>query len=146
MVAIGLGGPEKGFPRADFAPFFARARAAGYDAVAHAGETAGAEHVREAVIDLGARRVQHGVRAVEDEAVLRLLAERKVCCDLALTSNQCLKVVEDVKDHPVRRMHGGGGARHALHRRPAVLRDRPEPRVRARPPRARLLSDASSGS
>jgi adenosine deaminase len=108
VVAIGLGGPEKGFPRADFAPFFARARAAGYDAVAHAGETAGADHVRQAVIDLGARRVQHGVRAVEDEAVLRLLAERRVCCDVALTSNECLKVVEEVKDHPLRRMQAAG--------------------------------------
>ncbi len=108
VVAIGLGGPEKGFPRTDFAPFFARARAAGYDAVAHAGETAGAEHVRQAVLDLGARRVQHGVRAVEDETVLCLLAERGVCCDVALTSNQCLKVVREVKDHPVRRMIAAG--------------------------------------
>ncbi len=108
VVAIGLGGPEKGFPRADFAPWFARARAAGYDAVAHAGETAGAEHVRQAVLDLGVRRVQHGIRAVEDESVLRLLAERRICCDVALTSNECLKVVPAVKDHPLRRMMAAG--------------------------------------
>jgi adenosine deaminase len=108
VVAIGLGGPEKGFPRAAFAPWFARVRAAGYDAVAHAGETAGAEHVREAVVELGARRVQHGVRAVEDESVLRLLAERRICCDVALTSNQCLKVVSELRDHPVRRMIAAG--------------------------------------
>src|SRR5262249_59887302 len=90
------------------APWCARVGAAGYDAVAHAGETAGAEHVREAVLELGARRVQHGVRAVEDESVLRLLADRRICCDVALTSNQCLKVVSELKDHPVRRMIAAG--------------------------------------
>jgi aminodeoxyfutalosine deaminase len=108
VVAIGLGGPEAGFPRKDMKPFFDRARAAGYPAVAHAGETGGAEHVREAVLDLHARRVQHGVRAVEDEATLRLLAERQVCCDVAITSNECLKVATNVADHPVRRLLAAG--------------------------------------
>jgi adenosine deaminase len=75
VVAIGLGGPEEGFPRRQAAPYFELARRAGYPAVAHAGETAGADHVRQAVLELGARRVQHGVRAVEDEATVRLLAE-----------------------------------------------------------------------
>lgn len=108
VVAIGLGGPEAGFPRNRFAPYFERARAAGYAAVAHAGETAGAEHVRQAVLDLKVRRVQHGVRAVEDEATLRLLAERGICCDVALTSNECLKVVPEVRAHPLRRMMEAG--------------------------------------
>ena len=108
VVAIGLGGPEAGFPRSRFAPYFERARAAGYDAVAHAGETAGAEHVRQAVLDLKVRRVQHGVRAVEDPDTLRLLAERGICCDVALTSNECLKVVPEVKAHPLRAMMAAG--------------------------------------
>jgi aminodeoxyfutalosine deaminase len=108
VVAIGLGGPEEGFPRVAVAPFFERARRAGYPAVAHAGETAGAEHVRQAVLELHARRIQHGVRAVEDEATLRLLAERNVCCDVALTSNQCLKVVPDLRSHPLRRLMAAG--------------------------------------
>jgi aminodeoxyfutalosine deaminase len=108
VVAIGLGGPEYGFPRRDFAPFFDRARAAGYAAVAHAGETAGAEHVREAVMDLHVRRVQHGVRAVEDEAVLSLLAKRDICCDVALTSNLCLKVAPDLARHPLPRLLAAG--------------------------------------
>jgi adenosine deaminase len=108
VVAIGLGGPEEGFPRALLAPYFARARAAGYAAVAHAGETEGALHVRQAVVDLQVERVQHGVRAVEDEATLRLLAERNVCCDVALTSNECLKVFPDLRAHPLRRMIAAG--------------------------------------
>jgi aminodeoxyfutalosine deaminase len=110
VVAIGLGGPEQGFPRSPFAPFFDRARALGYACVAHAGETAGAEHVRQAVLDLGARRIQHGVHAVEDESVLELLAERAVCCDVALTSNTCLTPYRDVRTHPIRRMLAAGVA------------------------------------
>jgi aminodeoxyfutalosine deaminase len=108
VVALGLGGPETGLPRAMFKEWFLRAREAGYWTVAHAGETGGADHVRQAVIDLGVRRVQHGVRAAEDPAVLRLLAERHVCCDMALTSNECLKVVPSVAAHPLRRFIEAG--------------------------------------
>jgi len=108
IIALGLGGPEAGLPRSDFAPWFARALDAGYPTVAHAGETGGAGHVRQAVVDLHARRVQHGVRAVEDPTVLALLAERRVCCDVALTSNECLKVVPSVAAHPLRRMLNAG--------------------------------------
>ena len=108
VVALGLGGPEAGFPRRRFAPYFERARRAGYACVAHAGETAGADHVRQAVTELGARRVQHGVRAAEDDAVLSLLAERGVCCDVALSSNLCLKVAKDLSAHPLRRLAAAG--------------------------------------
>jgi aminodeoxyfutalosine deaminase len=108
VVAIGLGGPEAGFPRSAAAPYFARARALGSPAVAHAGETAGAEHVRQAVVELGVRRVQHGVRAVEDESVLRLLAERGICCDVALTSNTLLTIYRDLASHPLPRLLEAG--------------------------------------
>jgi aminodeoxyfutalosine deaminase len=108
VVAIGLGGPEKGLPRSKFAPYFARARAAGYPAVAHAGETGGSDQVRQAALALKARRIQHGVRAVEDEAVLELLAERDICCDVCLTSNACLTPFTDLKAHPIRRMIEAG--------------------------------------
>lgn len=108
VVAIGLGGPEQGFPRSPFAPFFDRARSLGYACVAHAGETAGAEHVRQAVLDLGARRIQHGVHAVEDEGVLGLLAERGICCDVALTSNTFLTPYRDVRTHPIHRLLAAG--------------------------------------
>ena len=108
IVALGLGGPEQGLPRSRFARWFEQARAAGYLTVAHAGETGGPDHVRQAVVDLAVRRVQHGVRAVEDPAVLALLAERDICCDIALTSNECLKVVGSVAAHPLRRFMEAG--------------------------------------
>jgi len=104
IVAIGLGGPEQGYPRSAAVPYFERARRCGYAAVAHAGETGPAEHVRQAVIELRARRVQHGVHAVDDEETLRLLVERDVCCDVALTSNECLTVYRDLRSHPLRRL------------------------------------------
>jgi aminodeoxyfutalosine deaminase len=108
VVAIGLGGPEQGFPRTLVRPYFDRARQAGYPAVAHAGETGGPEHVREAVLDLKVRRVQHGVRAVEDPATVRLLAEREVCCDVALTSNTFLTVYRELSAHPLRQLLAAG--------------------------------------
>jgi aminodeoxyfutalosine deaminase len=104
VVALGLGGPEPGLPRNRFIPFFERARAAGYHTLAHAGETVGADHVRQAVVDLGVSRVQHGVRACEDPSTLHLLAQQGICCDVALTSNECLGVVNDVSEHPLRQM------------------------------------------
>jgi len=110
VVAIGLGGPERGFPRSMFAPYFERARRAGYPAVAHAGETGGAEHVRQAVEELEVLRVQHGVHAVDDPATLDLLAERDICCDVALSSNACLTDFQDLRAHPLRSMLAAGVA------------------------------------
>ncbi len=108
VVALGLGGPEEGFPRDGFAESFTRARRAGYAVVAHAGETGGADHVRQAVVDLGARRIQHGVRAAEDPSVLRLLSERSICCDVAISSNIRLKVYPDLASHPLKRLLAAG--------------------------------------
>ena len=108
VLALGLGGPEAGFPRRDFAPFFERAQRAGYALVAHAGETGPAEHVRQAVVELHVRRVQHGVRASDDPELLALLAARGICCDLALTSNTLLTVYRDLPAHPLRRMLAAG--------------------------------------
>lgn len=108
VVAIGLGGPEAGFPRERFGPYFDRARRAGYPAVAHAGETGGAEHVREAVERLKVRRIQHGIHAVDDSVTLRMLAEQGICCDVALTSNVHLTAFTDLREHPLLRMLEAG--------------------------------------
>lgn len=101
VVGMGLGGPEVGFARTLAEPYFARARRAGYATVAHAGETAGAEHVEQAITTLLARRVQHGVHAVDDPATLALLRERDICCDVALTSNLLLTSFQDLAQHPL---------------------------------------------
>jgi adenosine deaminase len=85
-----------------------RVRYAGKETKAHAGEFGGADNVREAVEVLGVRRVQHGVRAVEDPAVVALLKERGVTCDVCPISNVKLKVAPSMKLHPLRRLFDAG--------------------------------------
>lgn len=85
-----------------------RVRAAGKETKAHAGEFGGAKNVREAVEILGVRRVQHGVQSVDDAAVLRLLAERGVTCDVCPISNVKLRVAPSMRQHPIRRMVDAG--------------------------------------
>jgi aminodeoxyfutalosine deaminase len=108
VVGLGLGGPEVNLPRTLFAPYFERARRAGYPVVAHAGETGPAEHVRQAVVDLKARRVQHGIHAVDDPSVMALLVQQQIPCDLALTSNLLLTSSRDLATHPIRQLLAAG--------------------------------------
>jgi aminodeoxyfutalosine deaminase len=108
VVAAGMGGPEVGFPRTLALQFFDRARAAGYPVVSHAGETGGADHVLEAVLQLKARRIQHGVHAVDSPEAVRMLAEHAICCDVALTSNLLLTSFRGLQEHPIRQMLAAG--------------------------------------
>lgn len=101
LVAIGLGGYEVGFPAEPYESHFARARALGLRSVPHAGETEGAHSVRAAVEVLGADRIGHGVRCLEDAALVADLAEREVMLEVCPTSNDLLQVVESVADHPL---------------------------------------------
>jgi aminodeoxyfutalosine deaminase len=101
LVAIGLGGYEVGFPAAPYRPHFQRAAALGLPAVPHAGETEGADSVRQAVIELGAVRIGHGVRCLEDPDVVDLLVEREIMLEVCPTSNDLLQVVARLEDHPL---------------------------------------------
>ena len=107
VVALGLVADERGHPVAGAAEAFAVARDAGLGVVPHAGELAGPAEVR-AAVGLGADRIQHGVRAVEDPAVLELLAERGVCLDVCPTSNVVLGVYPSLEEHPLPRLLDAG--------------------------------------
>ncbi len=85
-----------------------RARDADKETKAHAGEFGGAENVRHAVEHLGVRRVQHGVRAVEDPAVVALLVREGVTLDITPISNVKLGVVRSLREHPLRRLMQAG--------------------------------------
>src|SRR6195952_2167985 len=74
LVGFGLGGPEIGVPRPQFAPHFAAARAAGLHSVPHAGETTGPGTIWDALRELGAERIGHGVSAVTDPSLVEHLA------------------------------------------------------------------------
>lgn len=99
VVAIGLGGPEKAFPPEPFAALFEEAMARGLRSNPHAGEDAGAESIRAALDSLKAERIQHGVRAVDDDALVRELAERRIPLAMCLTSNLRLGVFGSLEEH-----------------------------------------------
>jgi aminodeoxyfutalosine deaminase len=101
VAGISLGGSESRFPPAPFARAFAIAREGGLKSAPHAGETAGPESIRSALDDLGADRLRHGVRAVEDPALLAELAERGVVCDVTPVSNLRTGVVRSLDAHPL---------------------------------------------
>ena len=92
------------------AQVWARVRAAGKITKCHAGEFDGAHRVREAIETLGVTRVQHGVRAIEDPAVVALARERNVTFDVCPISNVRLKVVPSIAEHPLRALLAAGVA------------------------------------
>lgn len=108
FIGLGLGGREAGFPPRLFADTYARARAEGLRVVAHAGEAAGAESVREAVAELGIVRIGHGVRVLEDAALVTELAESGIPFEVCPVSNYRLGIVSPDEPHPIRRMLEAG--------------------------------------
>lgn len=100
VVGFGLGGYEVGAPPEPFAHAFIAAREAGLLSVPHAGETVGPESVWGAINELGAVRLGHGVRAMEDPALLQVLKERQIVLEINPTSNICLHVYRRAAEHP----------------------------------------------
>jgi adenosine deaminase len=102
VVGFGLGGTERGHPPEWFDDAFRVARAAGLHSVPHAGEVAGPESVWGAIRALGAERIGHGVRSVEDPALVNYLREHQIPLEVAPTSNLCLGVYPSLEEHPIR--------------------------------------------
>jgi len=101
VVALDLAGDEAGFPGELFVDHFRRARDAGLRVTVHAGEAAGPESVRQAIDGLGAERIGHGVRAVEDPALVDLLAERGIPLEVCPTSNVQTSTAPSYRAHPL---------------------------------------------
>jgi aminodeoxyfutalosine deaminase len=108
VVALGLAAAEADAPPEPFAPWFARARAAGLHSAPHAGETAGPASVWGAIRALDAERIAHGVRAIEDQSLVDYLAEHAVTLDVAPTSNIRIGVYPTLAAHPLPRLHAAG--------------------------------------
>ena len=104
IVGIGLGGRERAAPTSAFVELFERARDGGLAAVPHAGEDAGPSSVREAVELLGAARIRHGFRAIDDPALVAELRDRGIVLDVCPTSNLRTRVVRSLDGHPLRAM------------------------------------------
>jgi adenosine deaminase len=101
VVALDLAGDEAHYPGELFVRHFQEAREAGLRTIAHAGEAAGAGSVRQAVLELGAERIGHGIRALEDPAVVDLLVERRIPLEVCPTSNVHTSTVPDLRSHPL---------------------------------------------
>ncbi len=108
VVALGLAGAEAGAPPEPFAAYFERARGAGLHSAPHAGEFSGPESIWGALTALGAERIAHGVRAVEDPALMNYLAQHHIPLDITPTSNLLLGVYPTCAAHPLPRLHATG--------------------------------------
>ena len=108
IVGMDLAGNEAEFSAMPFVGLFNEAKQAGLRLTIHAGEWAGADNVREAVEDLGAERIGHGVRVMEDESVIALVRERGTVFEVCPTSNYQSGVVPALSAHPLPRMLQAG--------------------------------------
>ena len=112
VVALSIDGNEAAAGRtgARFAEAFRRAGAAGLRRTVHAGESSGPEGVRDAIELLGADRIDHGVRAIEDSELVGLLVDRQIPLGICPTSNLTLGVYASIEDHPIDRLRRAGVA------------------------------------
>jgi adenosine deaminase len=101
FVGIGLASSERDFPPGEFQRLYAEAAAQGYALSAHAGEEGPAAFVGDALDLLGVSRIDHGVRAQEDPALLKRLADAQVPLTVCPLSNLKLRVVDDLARHPI---------------------------------------------
>jgi len=108
IIGVDLAGSEAEFPAAPFTGIFKEAKQAGLHVTIHAGEWGPAFHVKEAIEELGAERIGHGVRILEDENITALARERNTALEVCITSNYQSGVVEALEAHPIMKMHDAG--------------------------------------
>ncbi|MBN1313045.1 MAG: adenosine deaminase [Anaerolineae bacterium] len=108
VVGLDLAGNEADFPGAEFAPVFHKAREAGLGVTIHAGEWAGPESIRLAIDTLGASRLGHGVRIIEEPELFDVTRERGIVYEVCPTSNIQSGVYDSYEQHPLKAMHQAG--------------------------------------
>ncbi len=108
LVAVGLDNAEAGYPAHKHAAAFKRARELGFGVTAHAGEDCGPDSVIDTLNSLHTKRIDHGVRSVEDPALVKRLAGEKILLTVCPLSNVCLNVYPDIKSHSFKRLYDAG--------------------------------------
>jgi len=107
VVAFGIGGDERLAPPEMFAATFEFVREHGLAIVPHAGETAGPASVR-VCMEMGARRIGHGIHAITDAALLAELVQRDIALEVCISSNVATGAVDSLANHPIRRLFEAG--------------------------------------
>jgi adenosine deaminase len=105
IVGLDLAGHEETHSGAPFVDVFRRAQEVNLGITIHAGEVGSASNVRQAIEDLSAQRIGHGVRSIEDHRVVRLLRERNITLEVCPTSNLQTGVTHDFTQHPLRDLY-----------------------------------------
>ena len=102
IVAVDLAGDELGQPGERFVKHFSQVKDAGLNVTVHAGEAAGAQSMWQAIQELGATRIGHGVKAVEDPKLMDYLAKHRIGIESCLTSNIQTSTVASLSQHPLK--------------------------------------------
>jgi aminodeoxyfutalosine deaminase len=107
VLGFGIGGDEARGPAELFRDVYRFAAGRGLRLTAHAGETAGAESVW-AALELGAERIGHGIRSIDDPVLVRHLRDKSIPLEISISSNVATGAVPSLPDHPVRRLYDAG--------------------------------------
>ena len=108
IVGLDLVGDEQFFDHRFYKPIFDYWRSFGKGLQAHVGESQDVQNIRLAIEELGVNRIAHGIKAIEDDNIIKLLIDRNVSLDIAITSNICTGVVKSLSEHPVRKLFDMG--------------------------------------
>lgn len=108
VIALGLGGPEVGYPAELHKEAFEKILAAGVTSIPHAGETVGAESIWSALNHLSAKRIGHGVRCLEDAKLVEYLKQHQIPLEVCPSSNVCLQVANTLAEHPLPKLLDAG--------------------------------------
>jgi adenosine deaminase len=108
FIGLDLAGNEKDFPCRMFEAAFRPAKNSGANITIHAGEGAGPENMWEAIELLGAKRIGHGIRCIEDPELMRMLAEKQICLEICPSSNWLIGLIPRLDEHPLARILRAG--------------------------------------